>query len=201
MGSFLGTPGDIWSGDGNRPCLLSLLGAEEWESRAHVMRALHEWGDAPFINAGSRCSRAGVGNPRPAGAAPPSASKFPLIPCSCSFWLRWQSCGNAELELLSWNCRGCSRRRGLRIPGCLSQPCSLDPDLFVLLKRTEPLEEECVFLSPHTPLPSLDFSWLPWFDCVVITSVVFLEGMGEAPSSDNPVPNAASLIMAGTYRA
>lgn len=44
MGSFLGTPGDIWSGAGNRPCLLSLLGAEEWESRAHVMRALHEWG-------------------------------------------------------------------------------------------------------------------------------------------------------------
>lgn len=57
-------------------------------------------GDAPFINAGSCCSRAGVGNPQPAGAAPPSASKFPLIRCSCSFWLRWQSCGNAELELL-----------------------------------------------------------------------------------------------------
>lgn len=46
----------------------------------------------------------------------------------------------------------------------LPQPALLLRSGFVLLKWTEPLEVEWVFLSPHTPFPSLGFSWLLWFD-------------------------------------
>lgn len=124
-GRFLAAPGEVWSGDGaGRACPSRTARLRAGRMGEHVMGTLRAMngGDAPFINAGSRRSRAGVGNPQPAGAAPPSASKFPLIRCSCSFWLQpaeLREC-RAGIAAPGQSRQGCSRHRGLGIAGCLT---------------------------------------------------------------------------------
>lgn len=183
---FLAGPGELWGGDGSNPSPPVPGRAhsvrEEWENRAHVMGTLRAMngGDAPFINAGS-AQALGI----PGWSCSSLRQRIPLNSLLMLVWSELRECraGIAARDAPGTGVGNCRL--------CLTQLCSSG----VCSAQMDGAPESGGGFSCHLtiPLPSLGFSWLPWFAWVVITDVVFLEGMGEAPSSDNPVRNGCLI--------